>query len=187
MGEVLIINPQTKVGQLLNEYPGLEDVLIAQAPIFAKLRNPVLRRTVARVATLEKAAAMAGILVSSLVSALRKAAGHGNPADYGDPHVSSGDASVSSGPPAWVDTQRITETLDVDEQISRGKHPLNEVFKLAATLAPGELIKLTSSFAPVPLTETLKQQGYDAVIISGETGRYETFIRREKGLTGCEE
>ena len=83
MGEPLIISPQTKVSQLLNAYPGLEDVLIAQAPIFAKLRNPVLRRTVARVATLEKAAAMAGIPVSSLVSALRKAAGHENPADYG--------------------------------------------------------------------------------------------------------
>jgi len=180
MGEVLIINPQTKVSELLNTYPGLEDVLIAQAPIFAKLRNPVLRRTVARVATLEKAAEMAGIPVSSLVSALRKAAGHENPADHGDPHASSEGASVSSGPPAWVDPQRITEILDVDEHISRGEHPLKEVLKLAAVLAPGNLIKLTSTFTPLPLTETLKQQGYDAVILSGETGRYETFIRRKK-------
>ena len=176
MCEPLIINPQTKVGQLLNAYPGLEDVLIAQAPIFAKLRNPVLRKTVARVATLEKAAAMAGIPVSSLVSALRKAAGHENPADYGDPHASSEGASVSSGPPAWVDPQRITETLDVDEHISRGEHPLNEVLKLAAALAPGDLIKLTSSFAPVPLIETLKQQGYETATHSLKGGKFENYI-----------
>jgi len=47
-GEVLNINPRTKVGELLDACPRLEEVLIAQAPVFEKLRNPVLRRTAAR-------------------------------------------------------------------------------------------------------------------------------------------
>lgn len=44
-----------RVAELLDAYPALEPVLVAQAPAFARLRNPVLRRTVARVATLEDA------------------------------------------------------------------------------------------------------------------------------------
>jgi hypothetical protein len=44
------IGPETTVGALLEAYPELERVLMEMAPAFAKLRNPVVRRTVAKVA-----------------------------------------------------------------------------------------------------------------------------------------
>jgi hypothetical protein len=44
------------VADLLDSWPELEETLVAQAPAFRRLRNPVLRRAVARVATLEPAA-----------------------------------------------------------------------------------------------------------------------------------
>ncbi|MHC4830644.1 MAG: DUF1858 domain-containing protein [Planctomycetota bacterium] len=44
----LPITPETKVAQLLQHYPELEETLIAMAPAFKKLRNPVLRRSVAK-------------------------------------------------------------------------------------------------------------------------------------------
>jgi hypothetical protein len=47
-----LITPQTKVGELLDAFPELENVLIQIAPPFKKLRNPILRRTVARVTRL---------------------------------------------------------------------------------------------------------------------------------------
>ena len=43
----LAICPDTKVGALLEAYTALEPALIAIAPAFEKLRNPMLRRTVA--------------------------------------------------------------------------------------------------------------------------------------------
>ena len=179
MVEPLIINPQTKVGELLNAYPHLEEVLIAQAPIFEKLRNPVLRRTVAKVATIEKTAAMAGIPVSSLISALRKATGHENLPEHAEP-ASSDSASVSSGLPEWVNPERVTATLDADECLSRGENPLNKVLRLAAALAPAELIKITSSFPPLPLTDTLKQQVYQSATHSIKGGKFETFVSSKK-------
>ncbi len=69
----LPITPDTKVGALLEAYPELEEHLIACAPAFAKLRNPLLRRTVAKVATLEQAARVGGIGVRDLVRRLREA------------------------------------------------------------------------------------------------------------------
>ncbi|HEB11028.1 MAG TPA: DUF1858 domain-containing protein [Spirochaetales bacterium] len=179
MVEPLIINPQTKVGELLNAYPHLEEVLIAQAPIFEKLRNPVLRRTVAKVATIEKTAAMAGIPVSSLISALRKAAGHENLPDY-DIQATSDGASLPAEPPEWVNPERVTETLDADKCLSRGENPLNKVLRLASDLAPAELIKITSSFPPLPLTDTLKQQGFQAITLATRAGKFETFVSSKK-------
>ena len=46
------ITSQTKVAELLEHFPELEETLIAMAPPFKKLRNPVLRRSVAKVASL---------------------------------------------------------------------------------------------------------------------------------------
>jgi Domain of unknown function (DUF1858) len=83
------ITPAMKVAELLDSWPELERVLIAQAPAFRRLRNPVLRRTVARVATLEQAAGVGGVPVRELVAALRRAAGMDD--------TTSGDASAGDG------------------------------------------------------------------------------------------
>ena len=64
----VVIGPETRVGDLLDAYPEAEQVLIGIAPQFKALRNPVLRRTVARVATLEQAARVAGMSARELVT-----------------------------------------------------------------------------------------------------------------------
>jgi len=46
--ESLDITPSITVHELLNAYPELEDVLIGIAPTFKKLKNPVLRRSSAK-------------------------------------------------------------------------------------------------------------------------------------------
>lgn len=47
------ITPSTTVYAILDSYPELEEVLIGMAPAFKKLKNPILRNTVAKVATLK--------------------------------------------------------------------------------------------------------------------------------------
>ncbi len=63
----MTITPKTTVHTLLTEYPFLLDFLAAYAPEFGKLTNPVMRRTMARMATLEKAAGMANIPLNQLM------------------------------------------------------------------------------------------------------------------------
>ena len=45
--EKLIVTPKTKIFDLLEAYPELEDLLISMAPEFVKLKNPLLRKTFA--------------------------------------------------------------------------------------------------------------------------------------------
>jgi hypothetical protein len=65
MTDPLPITPETKIAALLEAYPELEPVLIATAPAFNKLSNPVLRRTIARVTSLRRAAEVAGLPCAS--------------------------------------------------------------------------------------------------------------------------
>lgn len=47
----ILITPKTRVGELLEKYPELEETLMELAPAFQKLKNPVIRRTIGKVAT----------------------------------------------------------------------------------------------------------------------------------------
>ncbi len=69
------IDLSTKVGELLDAYPKLEEELIRINPKFKKLKNPILRRTVAKIATLAQAAKVGGMDPVELVNLLRKAVG----------------------------------------------------------------------------------------------------------------
>ena len=64
----MTITPKTTIHTLLKEYPFLLDYLAGYDPEFGKLTNPVLRRTMGRMATLEKAAGMANIPLNQLMN-----------------------------------------------------------------------------------------------------------------------
>lgn len=66
------IGPDTKVHDLLQQYPFLTSWLIGYAPAFEKLGNPVVYNTVGRVATLEAAAKMADLDPEVLADAVRE-------------------------------------------------------------------------------------------------------------------
>ena len=62
------LHEKVKINDLLKKYPELLDFLVNKWPTFKKLKNPVLRKTIGKMATLNQAAAMAGIDVSMLLT-----------------------------------------------------------------------------------------------------------------------
>ncbi|RKY56673.1 MAG: hypothetical protein DRP93_00900, partial [Candidatus Neomarinimicrobiota bacterium] len=57
MEVIMIITPKSKLMQVLEAYPELEDKLIAYIPVFKDLKNPILRKTIAKIATMQQVAA----------------------------------------------------------------------------------------------------------------------------------
>ena len=55
------LSMKTKIGDLLDAYPFLLDYLVKTSPKFSKLENPFLRKTVAALASVSKAAALGGL------------------------------------------------------------------------------------------------------------------------------
>ncbi|MGQ9463310.1 MAG: DUF1858 domain-containing protein [Candidatus Fervidibacter sp.] len=71
--ELTEITPQTKVATVLERYPQTLEVFLKHG--FAPLANPVLRRTMAKVITIEQACRWEGVDLETLLADLRKAAG----------------------------------------------------------------------------------------------------------------
>ena len=62
------LNANTKIGDLLESYPFLLDFLVSKSPKFKHLENPLMRKTLGKVATLERAAATGQIELEGFIS-----------------------------------------------------------------------------------------------------------------------
>ena len=146
MGDKLIITPKTKVLQLLEAYPQLESVLIGIVPAFKKLQNPVLRRTVAKVASLQQAAAVGGIRTEELINRLRREVGQ-------DLYAEGAGAAYNTTKPGWFDAEQIARELDARPLLAAGEQPVNQVMADFAVMAAGTIYKLSAPFLPAPLID----------------------------------
>lgn len=61
------INGSTKLDVLLKKYPFLVDFLAGLTPEFKKLKNPIMRRTMVKIATLDRVAAMGNFKLEDLM------------------------------------------------------------------------------------------------------------------------
>lgn len=154
-GPKLIISPKTKVGELLDAFPQLEDVLLELSPSFAKLKNPILRKTVARVASLQQAAIVGGLKVDELVNRLRKEVGQ----DLFSGGAENAQYLVAS-PPDWFDATRIAQRFDASSIINAGGSPMAEILSLSQKLQPGEILELQTPFVPAPIIDMLRDKGF---------------------------
>jgi hypothetical protein len=105
-------------------------MLIGLAPPFKKLKNPLLRKRVAKVASLKHAAA--GIEVHDLVNKLGSE-------DAGST------ASYFSAEPDWFSTLNIVKSID-ERTASQDKMPIAVVLQEASHLQAGDILELVTAF-----------------------------------------
>ncbi len=169
------ITPDTKVSELLKEYPQLEDLLKQHSPAFAALKNPVLRRTVAKVTSLQQAAKVGGVNIVEMVDALRKEAGQSPLGDNFCPDSEDIRIPFSEKTPDKI----VTHRLDVRPIIEAGDHPKDQVLALANELKAGDCMEFISSFPPTPLIDLLQKKGYLVTMLAPDKGVVRTFVERK--------
>ncbi len=64
------LSDKTKIDGLLKQYPFLLDFLITLSPKFENLKNPIMRKTVGKVATLKRVSALGGLDLGRLMAAI---------------------------------------------------------------------------------------------------------------------
>ncbi|WP_306540323.1 DUF1858 domain-containing protein [Dysgonomonas sp.] len=149
------IDLQTKIATLLEVYPELEETLLELSPAFAKLRNPVLRRTVAKVASIQQAAKIAGISPEIMVQALRKVAGFAI-----IKKEAIDESETLECMPDWFDESNISIRYDACPVIDAGQSPMAKILRLAQDIENGLIMELTAPFRPEPIIEILKSKGF---------------------------
>jgi len=166
------ITPETKVSKLLDSYPELEEVLIGLAPAFGKLRNPVLRKSVAKVATLRQAAKVGGVSLAKMINLLRAKAGISERLAEGDPT-----SSTLGEKPDWAAADHVCKSLDVRPMLEEGKHPLSLVLAALGELKGGQVLELVAPFAPIPLIDVATAKGFEAWWVEEATELVKVYMR----------
>jgi hypothetical protein len=145
--EKLIITPKTKVFDIIEAYPELEDILIAYVPTFEKIKNPVLRRTVGKVVTLQQAALIGNVNVGLLVNQLRQEIGQTVE------EINTEDNKYNYQLPEWFNVDKVTIKFDVREMLANGEHPVAQVMEDLKKQKEDEIYQLIAPFLPVPLID----------------------------------
>lgn len=151
-----MITPKTKIAELLNAWPELEDALAEISPAFRKLKNPVLRRTIARVTSLQQAAAIGEIPAEILINKLRAIAGQ-EFLDTGGQETITGEVA-----PGWIKQKPVVKSFDARDIIAQGGHPLGEVMGHLRQWEEAGMYELITPFLPAPLIDKVKEMGFDA-------------------------
>lgn len=151
----ITISPRTKVGELLDAYPELEPVLMSMSPAFEKLKNPVLRKTIAKVATLQQVAAVGGVNIDGMIKRLRNEIGQSNGEDG-----SSNAEYMSDCTPEWFDHSKVKGRLDATAIINSGESPMKEILNQTSMLKTGEIFELQTPFIPAPIIDMLRAKNF---------------------------
>lgn len=163
MSTKIIISPKTRVGELLDNFPELESVLMQMSPAFEKLKNPILRKTIARVATLQQVAVVGGLNVEDVVNRLRKETGQTAGSEN---NTESG--YISTVTPDWFNETKIITRFDAAPVINSGGSPMNEILQKTNQLKSGEIFELRTPFIPAPIIDMLKGKGFKVHCVQNE-------------------
>jgi len=132
------LSPKTKVDELLTRYPFLKDFLIQLDPHFKALDNPLLRKTLGKVATLSKVAMVGGIgldtLLNEITKEIQKQTGEIVPIEGEEK------AAVITDP-----EQRIVALKEIIEDLHKGvdiKILKRRFLELIRDVAPSEIAKM---------------------------------------------
>src|SRR3990172_264613 len=129
------LSPKTKVDELLTRYPFLKDSLIRLDPHFKALDNPLLRKTLGKVATLSKVAMVGGIglnkLLNEMAQEIKKQTGEEIPVEDEEK------AALLTDP-----EQRIVALKEIIEDLHKGvdiKVLKRRFLELIRDVAPSEI------------------------------------------------
>jgi hypothetical protein len=171
--EKLIITPKTKIYDLLEAYPELEDILIDAAPEFRKLKNPVLRKTITRITNIGHAAVIGRLNVEDLVNRLRSEAGQ----DKID-QVDYLGFNYNTIQPVWFSKESVVNTIDIREILNRGEQPVHEVLASIRNLNEDEILEIIAPFIPAPLLDKTLSLNYRHWLEQKSQFEYRVYFRK---------
>jgi len=160
-----LITPKSKVLQVIEDYPRLEGILMDYVPAFRNLKNSILRKTVARVATLQQAASVGNVKVEELVNHLRKEAGQ-------DLYTQGEERGYNTNKPDWFKPELISGELNAKDLLDRGEQPVNQVMADLKLLNSNTIYKVIAPFLPAPLIDKASSIGMEHYIVKETEEKY---------------
>ena len=166
----LEILPSTTIHELLTAYPELEEKLIGFAAPFKKLQNPLLRKSIAKVATIKNISSVGNIPLDILIDKLREEVGQATI------NKSYEDETYFVSKPAWFSSDKVSITIVEEDMEDKDKMTVVSVLQEAKKLKRGEIVELVTTFLPAPGIDMMRSKGYLVWTMKGEGNIIRTYF-----------
>jgi uncharacterized protein (DUF2249 family) len=168
-----VIRADECVADVLRRDERLIDVFVHASPAFERLRNPLLRRTMARLVTVEQAARIGGVAPELLLHRLNREVGYAAEAAMepatgsATPTYRDEDPTMTLASPAAMPlalqslaADRLVD-VDVRDDLRAGREPFSRIMAARRALPAGHVLRLRAIFEPAPLYQVMAKQGLD--------------------------
>jgi uncharacterized protein (DUF2249 family) len=161
----VVIHAGERVARVLALDERMLEVFTAASPHFERLRDPGMRRVLARLVTVGQAARIAGIdpdaLVARLNEALAGGAAERPQPNHANPRTESMAISVPMPPALQALAPERLVDLDVRDDLRAGREPFHRIMAARQAMEEGQVLRLRAIFEPAPLYHVLGRQGFD--------------------------
>jgi len=175
----LKISEKTKISALISENKDAITVIASINRHFEKLKNPFLRKVLGTRVNIKDAARIGGTTPEIILEKLR-AIGF-EVENIPEKQAPDTEERAEEEMPVWAKGP-IRLTLDVREQIARGKDPMKKILSASKEIDTGEVFLLINSFEPFPIISLLKEKGFVHYLLRKEKQLVYTYLKKtEKG------
>jgi hypothetical protein len=168
----MIIDRSTTIKTLLDaRQEQVIEALVKLNKNFSKLKNPVLRKLLAKRVSIEDACRIAGCNVPDFLRSMEQIGFrlHDN--------TQNGDGKEDRRP-SFPEGISVID-FDVRPILSENKDPLKEILAKIKALGANEGLKIINSFEPIPLITLLKRKGFEAYSEIGGPDLVFTYFYRQ--------
>jgi uncharacterized protein (DUF2249 family) len=169
----MIINAQTKISALIKANPECIDVIASINPHFKKLKNPILRRVLAKRVSIEDAARIGNTTIQVFFDKLQSIGftiEENNPVNL--------QASKNKNMSDFYKTDKLIK-LDVRPDIQSGQDPFQRIMRAIKALNEDEVLQVINIFEPIPLISLLQSKGYATFVERPEKGLVYTYFKKD--------
>jgi len=162
------ISPETTIKDLLEINQDLViPALIKLNRSFSKLKNPILRKLLARRVSIADACKIAGCSIPDFIKTMKQ---------VGVAFEMEITEETSDSPKPAFKLAGHYRTLDVRPILAQDKDPLKEIMANICTLEKYQGLKLINTFEPLPLIHLLAERGFTHFTVSPEDGLVITYF-----------
>jgi DUF438 domain-containing protein len=137
------LNPETRIGDLIDEYPFLIEFLPKVSKKYKRLTNPIMRKTIGRIATIAKAANIGGFTTEELIEKIDSEINRKLKVEIYKPRAEHGPLSTGAEKKVHKEALRsIILDLHAGENIDYARE---RFAKLIENIEPQEIVSLEQS------------------------------------------
>jgi uncharacterized protein (DUF2249 family) len=182
----MTIDENTRVSELIKYNEESIEAIASINKLFIKLKNPILRKVLAKRVSISDAAKVGGATVEDFYQVLKPLGFKTETNVFDKEEKPNTQYKFNTMDITKIDPSTITE-LDVRDEIAGGSDPFATIMAAIKKLPEGNTLKLINVFEPIPMINKLNKKGYESFVDNTQEGMVITYFHKIQDMEIDEE